>query len=584
AIGSGAFPVGMMTEIVRARSVLTPYLTNQRNRDPYTFKWHCIENSLYGVDIDSSAVEIAKLRLWLSLVVDEDSYDQIRPLPNLDYRIVCGNSLLSVQKDLFNFTLYPELEKKKNQYFGTTSSKNKTVLRKEIEGIIDQLTDGKRLFDFEVYFSEVFSAKCGFDVVVSNPPYIRQELITNTKPKLLQTFGKQYLSTADLYVYFYFRGIQILSKNGSLIFISSNKWLRSTYGKKLREYISQNVFVRQIIDFGELPVFDAASTFPMIFICQKGLVNSPLFFTQVESLQEPYPNIIEIIRENGYEINQERLSNTNWQLVDKKTLKNLSTMKTASATLGSYINDKIYRGVVTGLNEAFIIDTQTRDRLISQDKRNSEILKPLIVGTNVRKWRIDKEDKWIIFARRGIDITKYPAIKEHLSRWKLKLQPKKHRADPEGRKPGSYKWYEIQDNTSYYLIFNEVKIIYPEIALEPRFTMDIDGNYALKTVFSIPVEDYFLLGVLNSSTVWDYLKTVCPVLGDPNNRGRLTLQEVYLKELPIPKAKDFEKQTIADLVKKCLEYQGNGEDIRVLEAEIEERVAGLYGVKLDEYS
>ena len=117
AIGSAAFPVGMMNEIVRARMILTPFLAKKTMRDAYSFKWHCIEKNLYGVDIDPSAIEIAKLRLWLSLVVDEESYDNIRPLPNLDYRIVCGNSLLSVEKNLFNYSIYSQLEQKKKSIF-----------------------------------------------------------------------------------------------------------------------------------------------------------------------------------------------------------------------------------------------------------------------------------------------------------------------------------------------------------------------------------------------------------------------------------------------------------------------------------
>ena len=170
AVGSGAFLVGMMSEIVKARTVLSSYI-KEPGRTLYNFKRECIENSLYGVDIDSGAVEIAKLRLWLSLVVDEEDIRQIKPLPNLDYKIVCGNSLLGVEKNLFNNQLFRELERLKPLYFNETNPRKKKEYRQQIEELIEKITGGHKEFDFEVYFSEVFHEKGGFDVVIANPPY-----------------------------------------------------------------------------------------------------------------------------------------------------------------------------------------------------------------------------------------------------------------------------------------------------------------------------------------------------------------------------------------------------------------------------
>jgi hypothetical protein len=159
AIGSGAFPVGMLNEIVKARTALTPYMklkSNDEGRTQYHLKRECIQNSLYGVDIDESAIDIAKLRLWLSLVVDEESIQDIEPLPNLDYKIVCGNSLLGIEIDAFNVAYFEELEEKKGVYFSTTDPKGKRKLHQEIEELIYKITDGKKIFDFEVYFSEIW--------------------------------------------------------------------------------------------------------------------------------------------------------------------------------------------------------------------------------------------------------------------------------------------------------------------------------------------------------------------------------------------------------------------------------------------
>jgi hypothetical protein len=171
AIGSGAFPVGLMTEIVRARNTLSTYLPRDKTRTNYHFKRHAIQNCLYGVDIDPGAVEIAKLRLWLSLVVDEEDIKQIQPLPNLDYKIVCGNSLLGVKKDVLNWPLFEELERLKPLYFNETNAKKKQEYKKQINQFIKEITNDKETFDFEVYFSEVFHEKGGFDVVIANPPH-----------------------------------------------------------------------------------------------------------------------------------------------------------------------------------------------------------------------------------------------------------------------------------------------------------------------------------------------------------------------------------------------------------------------------
>lgn len=171
AIGSGAFPVGMMNEIIRTRNALTNYLKDKSGRTIYDFKRHAIQNCLYGVDIDPGAVEIAKLRLWLSLVVDEEDIKSIKPLPNLDYKIVWGDSLSRVEKDLFNAHLFTELEEIKPLYFDETNATKKQEYRRQIEKLIKEITNDNKHFDFEVYFSEVFHKKGGFDIIIANPPY-----------------------------------------------------------------------------------------------------------------------------------------------------------------------------------------------------------------------------------------------------------------------------------------------------------------------------------------------------------------------------------------------------------------------------
>jgi len=175
AIGSGAFPVGLMTEIVNARFILyklsNPQKTNELDENEevvYNLKRHCIQHSIYGVDVDNSAIDIAKLRLWLSLVVDEHDYSKIKPLPNLDYKIVCGNSLLSIEKNLFNNDKIHLLEKKKDDFFICSDRKQKHDLKEEIENLFDEITDGKKQFDFKIYFSEVFRKQESAEIKIIN--------------------------------------------------------------------------------------------------------------------------------------------------------------------------------------------------------------------------------------------------------------------------------------------------------------------------------------------------------------------------------------------------------------------------------
>ncbi|MHB8231546.1 MAG: Eco57I restriction-modification methylase domain-containing protein [bacterium] len=192
------------------------------------------------MDINAGAVEIAKLRLWLSLIVDEEDIEQIKPLPNLDYKIVCGNSLLGLDNadiNLFNPGSLDELERYKNSIIEEISHEKKKNLKKQIDELILSITDGKKDFDFEVYFSEVFRSNGGFDVVIANPPYIRQEKIKEYKPLLIKY--EVYNSTSDIYTYFYEKSWNILKDGGFSCFISSNKWMRAKYGEKLREFLKK---------------------------------------------------------------------------------------------------------------------------------------------------------------------------------------------------------------------------------------------------------------------------------------------------------------------------------------------------------
>jgi len=265
AVGSGAFLVGMMSEIIRTRNALSRYIEGPY-RSIYDLKRDCIEKCLYGVDIDPGAVEICKLRLWLSLIVDEEDIKQIKPLPNLDYKILCGNSLLGIDKqDMFIDYNLNQIEKLKLQYFSETDIGKKQEYKTQIEELLEEITNKHKIFDFKVYFSEVFKEKDGFDILIANPPY--GEIIKENK----DFFKDNYICNEgkfEIYKFFIEKGLKLLKSEGILSYITSNTWLRLEYFKKLREFITIEYDLYKITDSLD-KVFESVTVDTVVFFIQK---------------------------------------------------------------------------------------------------------------------------------------------------------------------------------------------------------------------------------------------------------------------------------------------------------------------------
>ena len=273
AVGSGAFPVGMMTEIVRCRGALTPYFNDANERNPYHFKRHAIQHCLYGVDIDAGAVEIAKLRLWLSLVVDEEETKQIKPLPNLDFKIIAGNSLIGFP---FKSQGLNEVEQLKAKFFEETDHERKAKLKARIAQALHACFAGSKQslgytvdFDFATSFSEVFHTKSGFDAIIANPPYIDSENMTKTNPELRKIIQSSYAMTKgnwDIYIAFYERAFGLLGSNGVLSFITPDKWISKPFGDELRAQTTKNIF--SILNAGR-DVFQSANVDAIVTVYTK---------------------------------------------------------------------------------------------------------------------------------------------------------------------------------------------------------------------------------------------------------------------------------------------------------------------------
>jgi hypothetical protein len=580
ACGSGAYLVGMLHELLDLRACL--FVTKKLDaKSAYDRKLEIIQTNLYGVDLDAFAVNIARLRLWLSLSIEYEGQDP-PPLPNLDYKVEAGDSVCSANPSGgvemgFRKALVDEYLKAKSEYM-TAHYGQKLALRQKIAKLrVDIASWAHRSapdFDWTLDFTEVF-ANTGFDVVLTNPPYVRQELIGGIKSTLEALYPDVYMGTADLYCYFFARGIELLRDGGMMVYISSNKWVRTNYGTKLRAYLAKNCGVKTIVDFGELPVFETAATFPSIFIASRARPTEDTTFVQVGSLNPPYPEMKEVIRQNGWILPKSAITLSNWLLIKNSSALRLAAMDRAGRTLAEYVKGQIYYGIKPGYNDAFILTSEERDGLIKADPACRAVIKPLVFGDEVRRWRIESNNEWIIYAPWDFPIAKYPAIKKHLARFKDQLL-----ARPEC-KQGRYEWWCLARYAPNYAhMFSKPKIVYPEIAKESRFAFDAKGLYPLKTVFSIPVDDLFLLGILNSSLAWEYLKGICSVLGDAERQGRLTLQEIYLSKLPIPNATGEDQRYISVLAEKCIKLRG--QNCGDVEREIDDCVAQLYGISARE--
>ncbi|MCX6335008.1 MAG: Eco57I restriction-modification methylase domain-containing protein, partial [Bacteroidia bacterium] len=433
-------------------------------------------------------------------------------------------------------------------------------------------------FEWRFEFPEVLDDNGnfrGFDVVIGNPPYIRQELLGTLKGRLESEYAV-FKGTADILVYFFERGLNLLIHEGIICLISSNKFIRANYGSNLRKYLTR-FQIDKIIDFGELPVFEEAATFPAIFLIKKKSNFRPTHFTQIKTLD--FSSLDSVIEKNVI-ITELTSMTERWTLASNSTKILLEKLKHDSITLKEYVKKEMFRGILTGFNEAFVIDKNKKDELIKIDPKSSEIIFPFLIGDDVRKFYIKKKDRFLIFARHGIEIERYQTIKSHLEQFKKNLQP----GALGGRKPGKYKWYEIQDATSYFEKLLKPKIIYPEIAKESRFTYDIGSSLLNKTCFFISTEDLGLLGLLNSTTIWFYLKQICSVLGDQDKGGRLMLQTIYVETIPLPKNLPLIISKIEFIVKDILLKKNHNpnSDTSALESEIDRLVYELYGLTEEE--
>jgi hypothetical protein len=535
---------------------------------------------IFGVDLDAQAVEVTKLSLLLEAIKDEPkSVLDTRTkrgqsaLPDLGNNIKCGNSLLE-----------------------TDYLRGKGLNKSQREEL--------NCFDWAERFAEARKAG-GFDAVIGNPPYVRQETLgAEFKEYVRERYPDVYHGVADLYVYFIQRAHDLLKAGGNFGMICSNKWMRASYGRPLRGYLTEKTTVREIVDFGELRVFQDAATFPAIILTRKEESKEQKFvYAPIKRLD--FPSLESEVQVAATILDNRAVSGGNWALAGGDETALFEKMKHISVPLGDYVQGEIYRGVLTGLNEAFVIDATTRAQLIAEDKHSKKLIKPFVIGDDIRKYHIKTKERYLILIPKGWTREhsegarnawswfqkEYPATAKHLAPFRRRAEQRQDQGDY---------WWELRA-CDYYDKFGYGKIVYPEIALEPRFAFESQGVFLNKTCFMIPRTDLFLLGLLNSKLCWSFLKRTCSVLGDADKRGRLLLQAIYVKQLPIRVIDPKKRQDTAmhkkmvSLVEQILErnrelaeetWSINQErlqgEIKALDREIDELVYELYGMTEEE--
>lgn len=387
-------------------------------------------------------------------------------------------------------------------------------------------------------FDDAFDTeyKGGFDVVIGNPPYVRQELITPFKPYLEQHY-QTFAGTADLYTYFIEMGVdKLIGDKGLYSIIVGNKWMRARFASKLRVWMKEKEII-ELIDFGDLPVFENVAAYPVIVTLKKKTANADDFFYACEPKSLDFDDLNLLVKNTQFKVDSKELQDDGWSLVNKGTSDLLGKLKKAGTPLTQYVDKAIYRGILTGFNDAFVIDSSKREELIKADPKSAEIIKPFLAGRDVKRYYLDFQDRYLIFTRRGIDLSEYSAISEYLETFRSNLEPKPKdwKGDWKGRKPGSYKWYEIQDSIDYYQEFEKTKIEVASISIKPAFSMSYDGHYSNDKTTIIGSDSKALLAILNSAVSYFFIKNTAST----KSGGFFEYKPMYISQFPIPK--DIEK-------------------------------------------
>ncbi|EMC8622166.1 Eco57I restriction-modification methylase domain-containing protein [Campylobacter jejuni] len=651
-----------------------------------------IENNLFGVDINPNSCEITKLRLWIELLkhsfyqsFDDETYHDLKTLPNIDINIKCGNSLVSYFETGKSLNHYPNIKERMGKYkrivkdykegFYTDKSyinqeiKNLKIsfknfcfadkFKKEMKSFNDKcekyskkygnflavddenlkffVSANLTLFDFDEKeaakefanlkkeYDSIFNLESnhpfewrfefpeildddgnfkGFDLIIGNPPYIRQEELKELKPHLAKNY-KVYKGTSDIYTYFYELGFNVLKDRGGVLsYITSNKYTRAGYGEALREFLLKNVKVLEYTDLNGIKVFDSATvdTSILCFEKSKSKDNKFKYLALSNEILKTCAYDIGLYKDYA-EFSQNSLSKESFTFSDENT----SVLKAKIERIGTPLKEwqglDIYRGILTGYNEAFIITTEKRNEILANCKdeaekeRTAKLIRKMLRGRDIKRYSYEWAGLWVIFIpwhfpnvekpktmlENEQDLKEqYPSLYKHLLSHKERLS--KRNKEETGIR---YEWYCLQRwGANYYQEFEKEKLGWQRITQEPSFILE--KEYILLDSMAFMVansknELKYLLGFLNSNLIFYYFKNIGHLYSD---KGFL-LSNQYVEKFPIPKINSKNQKladeliNLADDILKAKEQDKNA-NIQELENKINSIVYKLYNLTEEE--
>jgi len=481
-------------------------------------------NHLYGVDIDPQAVEVTKLSLLLKVLEGESQQsldNQLRlfherALPDLGHNIKCGNSLIG--PDFYD--------------------------NRQLSLLDDEERYRINVFDWHAEFPQVFApspskgegrgegeqAQPGFDAVIGNPPYIRMEAFKELKQYLRERYSVHDERT-DLYTYFIEREHDLLRDGGQFGMIVSNKFLRANYGAKLRQRLSNVATVHRIVDLAGLRVFRGATVRTIVLITTKGPTTTPAIYSPppeketLVSLEANSRTLEDVADPLAYEVPQRALTADGWSLNRPEYAALVERLRGAGTLLIYIVDGRICMGIKSGLTAAFVIGTNEKDDIIRTNPEAEDIIRPFLQGRHIRRYQLQPPDEYLLYTYHGIDMSRYPAVIDHLKPFNKQLE---NRATKQA-------WYELQQpQLAYKSFLEQPKIVFPDIATGCRFCLDADGHFGANTVYFLPTDSLFLLGLLNSTLAHFYFAQTCAALEGPGE-AYLRFFGQYLEGFPVPR-------------------------------------------------
>ncbi len=615
AIGSGAFPMGMLKELLECRKAIQKY-RNGGECDSPAIKKDILQNSIYGVDIDKGAVDIARLRFWLALIIDEKTP---HALPNMDFKIMQGNSLLEQYEgvDLSKIASAPKKGKGKKRlsgqlsldvddksavfnireaislYYVTNSLEEKTKLRSQINGYItDYLShlkgftsEAKRkikalpipndqFFLWHIYFKEVFD-EGGFDIVIGNPPYIEMQKLPERGKEYANSGFVTYTSSTDIYCLFTEQGFNLLKKGGTLCYIMMNKWMKAEYGRPLRRFIIDRK-IHNIVDFGDVQVFKKATTYPCILLLGNARPEETFRACRLKEFDLKSVNYLSDVFKTK-EFDEEF-----WVVSSRKDLDLIKRLKGAYPELQQYLDTPAKYGIKPGLSKAFIISKETKDRIVAKGSSAEEVIVPFILGKDLRPYEQPQYSKYLILFKKGDTLkqmgkdqateeeawnflrSRYPSVCDWLRKFKAEAAKRSDKGDY---------WWELRACT-YYDQFAVPKIMYQTFQVKPNFIFDTEDSYCNNSMWIMSTEDKALLGLLNSHLGWWLISNYCSQI-----QSGYQLIWDYFGRIPVALKKDGEaEKEIASLVDQVLASKEAGKDTSELEWQIDSLLYEIYGL------